>query len=98
MPLFSAALPLQRQPQLKMPGLRCAVQINCEELDEAATILYGMGRKRGILYWLRDGGTLLLNNVDKARPAVMPLLQRVGACMFALWLFLRGLYVTNGCC
>lgn len=37
-----------------------------------------MGRKRGILYWLRDGGTLLLNNVDKAKPAVMPLLTRVG--------------------
>ncbi|GAB4815576.1 hypothetical protein N2152v2_002622 [Parachlorella kessleri] len=52
-------------------------QVNCEDLDDSATLLYGMGQKRGLLYWLRDGGTLLLNNVDKAKPAIMPLLKQV---------------------
>lgn len=60
------------------------VQVNCEDLDDSATLLYGMGKKRGLLYWLRDGGTLLLNNVHKAAPAVQPLLKQVGVyCMGA---------------
>lgn len=45
-------------------------------MDEDASELLGRGAKRGLLSWLPNNGTIILNNIHKAPPAVLPLLER----------------------
>ena len=42
------------------------VRVDCDRLDADASDVFGRGRRRGLLYWLRDG-TLLLNNLNEVR-------------------------------
>jgi polyferredoxin len=52
------------------------VKIDCDRLDDDASELIGRGAKKGLLYWVPNEGTLILNNVHKAPPSVLPILQR----------------------
>lgn len=52
------------------------IRVDCERLDADCSDLLGNKAKKGLLNWLPPGGTLLLNNVHLAPPAVLPLLQR----------------------
>jgi len=52
------------------------VQIDCDRLDDDASELIGRGAKKGLLYWVPNEGTVILNNVHKAPPSVLPILQR----------------------
>jgi polyferredoxin/transcriptional regulator with AAA-type ATPase domain len=52
------------------------VQIDCERLDDDASELIGRGAKKGLLYWIPNEGTLILNNIHLAPPSVLPILQR----------------------
>ena len=52
------------------------VQIDCDRLDDDASELIGRGAKKGLLYWLPNDATLILNNIHKAPPSVMPILTR----------------------
>ena len=52
------------------------VSIDCDRLDDDASELIGRGAKKGLLYWVPNEGTIILNNIHKAPPSVMPLLQR----------------------
>lgn len=52
------------------------VQIDCDRLDDDASELIGRGAKKGLLYWVPNEGTIILNNVHKAPPSVLPILQR----------------------
>lgn len=42
------------------------MRVDCDRLDVDASDVFGRGRRRGLLYWLRDG-TLLLNNLNEVR-------------------------------
>ena len=52
------------------------VQVDCDRLDDDASELFGRGAKRGLLAWLPHDGTLILNNIHQAPPAVRPLLEQ----------------------
>eukprot|EP00887_Chlorella_sp_A99_P003164 scaffold9.g3164.t1 len=67
-----AALIHHSCPQHKEP----IVQVECERLDERASELFGSGKRKGLLAFLRPGDTLVLNNIHLAPPAVLPLLER----------------------
>ncbi|KAI3423796.1 hypothetical protein D9Q98_009634 [Chlorella vulgaris] len=51
------------------------VRLDCDRLDSDASDLLGAGKKKGLLHYLPPEGTLLLNNIQKAPPAAVPLLQ-----------------------
>ena len=52
------------------------MQIDCDRLDDDASELIGRGAKKGLMYWLPNEATLVLNNVHKAPASVLPILQR----------------------
>ncbi|PSC73341.1 ATPase AAA [Micractinium conductrix] len=49
--------------------------VDCWRLDDKATVLFGSGKKLGLLHWPMPGCTLVLIDVHKAPPAVLPLLE-----------------------
>ena len=51
------------------------VCIDCDRLDGDTSELLGCSNKRSILDWVPYEGTVILNNVHKAPPAALPLLQ-----------------------
>ncbi|KAL0019848.1 hypothetical protein WJX79_006536 [Trebouxia sp. C0005] len=49
-------------------------RFDCSKLDSYGSQLFGRGSKQGLLHWVGQG-TLLLTNVHKVKPSVVPLLQ-----------------------
>lgn len=55
------------------------VRLDCARLDDDASELIGRYAKRGLLSWVPPDGTIILDNVHKAPPSVLPFLQRTVA-------------------
>ena len=53
--------------------------IDCSRLDADASELFGRGARKGLLQWLPAQGTIILTNVHKALPEVLPLIQNAVA-------------------
>lgn len=51
--------------------------MDCEALDNCASLLLGSGSRRGLLHWLRAGGTLVVLNAHKASPELAARLAQV---------------------
>lgn len=55
------------------------VRLDCARFDDDASDLMGRYAKRGLLSWLPPEATIILDNVHKAPPAVLPLLEKAVA-------------------
>jgi len=55
------------------------VSIDCSRLDNDASELLGRGARKGLLQWLPVQGTVILTNVHKALPEVLPLIRNAVA-------------------
>lgn len=51
-------------------------RFDCAKLDSYGSQLFGRGSKQGLLHWAGEG-TLLLTNVHKVKPSVIPLFERL---------------------
>ncbi|KAL3157783.1 hypothetical protein ABBQ32_012207 [Trebouxia sp. C0010 RCD-2024] len=73
--IIAAQIHYRSSKHLEWPMLR----FDCAKLDSHGSQLFGRGNKQGLLHWAGEG-TLLLTNLHKVRPAVIPRLQHLLAC------------------